>query len=411
MLDQSISRYYGAVLEVSRGCPFLCEFCDIRILPDNNRAHNRQAEMIVQEIDHLCSLGVRSFLLACDNFIGEPRWAEEVVDRLLEWQKTSPYRPVFYTWLTLNLYKMPVLMRKMRAAGFDNLFIGVESFNSNSLLETAKVQNTASGVVGAVQEIQSFGFPIVAGLIFGFDSDDKDCFEITLDGLLEAGLMSGDPSLLTALPGTPLFKRMKLAGRIRDSKYGLGGHKYHTNIKYLLSKDFLIENYLDFAVKLSSGEYQFARFKAFMENLEKGNYVPLGGRNYFNLKLAMRVISNNPAALKLTLHRLRAFVSTPSNIWYFLKALKYASSKKNIEGRFGYFQFWFAIWSTIIVKYRGISEADFDIESVDEKIEARHILPDGYIDSTGEAIPENKTLAQRRETMKSLDQLIKRKIA
>ena len=43
LMDTTIHRYYGAVLEVSRGCPFLCEFCDIRILPDNNRPHNKSA--------------------------------------------------------------------------------------------------------------------------------------------------------------------------------------------------------------------------------------------------------------------------------------------------------------------------------------------------------------------------------
>ena len=411
LLDNSIDRYYGAVLEVSRGCPFLCEFCDIRILQDNNRAHNRQPEIIVKEINHLCSLGVNSFLLACDNFIGDPRWAEEVVDKILEWQSKSAYRPVFYTWLTINLYKMPRLMSKMRAVGFDNLFIGVESFNSNSLLETAKVQNTASGVVGAIREIQSYGFPVVAGLIFGFDSDDSNCFETTLNGLLEAGLMSGDPSLLTALPGTPLFRRMTMANRIRDSKYGLGGHKYHTNIKYLLPKEFLINGYLDFAIKLSSGSYQFERFKAFMDNLDRDNYIPLGGRSYFNLKLAIRVIRNNPKALKLTLFRLGAFVSAPSNIWYLLRAFKYAFDKNHIEGRFGYLQFWFAIWTTIIVKYRGITENDFDIESFEGQLETKHIIPKGYEELGEEAIQSNKTLAQRRETLKSLEMLVKRKIA
>ena len=411
MVATTIDRYYGAVLEISRGCPFLCEFCDIRILPDNNRPHNKQVDLIVEEIEYLCSIGVRSFLLACDNFIGDPRWAEDVVDAILKWQETSDYRPVFYTWLTLNLYKMPDLMRKMRLAGFDSLFIGVESFNSNSLLETAKVQNTASGVIGAVKEIQSFGFPVVAGLIFGFDSDDENCFESTLDGLLEAALISGDPSLLTALPGTPLFKRMKLAGRIRDTKYGLGGFKYHTNIKYLLSKDFLIQGYLKFAVKLNSGAYQYARFKAFLDNKDGENYISLGGRSYFNPKLAIQVMRKNPAALKLTLHRLGAFVSSPANIWYLFKALGYTMFKSKIEGRFSYFQFWFAIWTTIIVKYRGISAADFDIESLEGEVKTQHIIPDGYIDSAGEAIPENKTLAQRRETLKSLELLVKQKIA
>ena len=98
-------------------------------------------------------------------------------------------------------------------------------------------------------------------------------------------------------------------------------------------------------------------------------------------------------------------------IWYLFKALGYTMFKSKIEGRFSYFQFWFAIWTTIIVKYRGISAADFDIESLEGEVKTQHIIPDGYIDSAGEAIPENKTLAQRRETLKSLELLVKQKIA
>jgi hypothetical protein len=115
LMDTTIHRYYSAVLEVSRGCPFLCEFCDIRILPDNNRPHNKSARLIVEEIEHLCNLGVKQILLACDNFIGEPRWAEQVVDALLEWQARTGHRPSLYTWLTINLYKLPDLRGKCAA--------------------------------------------------------------------------------------------------------------------------------------------------------------------------------------------------------------------------------------------------------------------------------------------------------
>ena len=411
MVEATVDRYYGAVLEVSRGCPFLCEFCDIRILPDNNHAHSKDPRLIVDEIDYLCSRGVTSYLLACDNFIGDPRWAEQVVDAILQWRETSSHRPVFYTWLTLNLYKMPGLMKKMRRAGFDTLFIGVESFDSNSLLETAKVQNTASGVIGAVREIQSFGFPIVAGLIFGFDSDNADCFDKTVDGLLEAGLLSGDPSLLTALPGTPLFQRMQLAGRIRDSKYGLGGHKYHTNILYLLPKKVLMDGYLEFAVKLSDGAYQFARFKAFIENLNGENYVPLDAKSYFSLKLAWRVTRDNPAAIRLALHRVWLFVSSARNLKHMIKALWLLRRYRHIKGRYGYLQFWLAVWTTIIVKYTTISAADFDIESLDGDIDAKRIVPDGYAEIMNEPIPANKIAAQRRETLKSLNALVARRAA
>jgi radical SAM superfamily enzyme YgiQ (UPF0313 family) len=407
MLGATIERYYGAVIEVSRGCPFLCEFCDIRVLPDNNKSHDLPIDLIIQEIEHICSLGVSTFLLACDNFISDLKWAEELVDRILEWRAKVSYKPVFYTWLTINLYKNPTLMSKMRRAGFDSLFIGVESFSSNSLLETAKVQNASAGVVEAIREIQSFGFPVVAGLIFGFDSDSHECFDNTLTGILESGLLSGDPSLLTALPGTPLFHRMSLAGRIRDAKYGLGGHKYHTNIKYLQPKERMVEGYIQFSHRLTEGSYQFSRLQAFYENLErKGNYIPIPAGGYFNLKLAINLIGRSPKAFMLTLKRVWAFVRKPSNIWYLMQALSFVASKKNIPRRFSYLNFWLAVWTTLIVKYGSIAKSDFDIDSLaPDEICPEAILPAGYENDYGEPIPSKKIKAQRKETIQSLRNL------
>lgn len=404
LMDRTIGQYYGAVLEVARGCPFLCEFCDIRILPDNNRPHLKDPALIVDEVDHICRRGVKSFLLACDNFIGDLVWAEKVVDALLEWRERTGETPVFYTWLTINLYKAPELMRKMRRAGFDVLFIGVESFNANSLLETAKVQNTSAGVTGAIREIQSFGFPIVAGLIFGFDSDDASSFDAAKTGLVESGLLSGDPSMLTALPGTPLYRRMRLAGRLRDVRYGLGGYKYQTNIRYLMPKDQLIRNYLDFCDYLVDGKTQLRRLKAFLELQRGGNHVPLQG-SYFSLKAALPIIWRNPKAVWLAVERLALFARTPSNVWYALQGLWAASRMKDIPGRLSYFQFWIAVWSTLVVKYRNLRAEDFDIDGVEGPIETQHILPDGYMTEWDEAIPVNKIKAQRRETARSLQNI------
>jgi radical SAM superfamily enzyme YgiQ (UPF0313 family) len=92
-----------------------------------------------------------------------------VIDWILEWQQRSGFRPSLYTWLTINFYKLETLMAKMRRAGFDMLFIGIESFNENSLLKTAKVQNTAPALIEAIRTIQARSFIVVAGFIFGFD--------------------------------------------------------------------------------------------------------------------------------------------------------------------------------------------------------------------------------------------------
>jgi radical SAM superfamily enzyme YgiQ (UPF0313 family) len=411
LMDTTIHRYYGAVLEVSRGCPFLCEFCDIRILPDNNRPHNKSAKLIVEEIEHLCNLGVKQILLACDNFIGEPRWAEQVVDALLEWQARTGHRPSLYTWLTINLYKLPDLMRKMRRAGFDMVFIGVESFSNNSLMETAKMQNVAASVAEAVREIQSFGFVVVGGLIFGFDSDDDKSFDSTLNGLLDAGMLSGDPSLLTALPGTPLYRRMRAAGRLRDVRYGLGGFKYQTNIRYLMPKEKLISGYQYFVAQFTHGPKQYARLKAFLDNLDRGNFVPIEAAGYGSFTLFAKMVLRNPAALKQMMQRLFRFARRPRNMYWALRGLALALSRRRIPNRLGYFQFWLFAWTNSVLKYRDLSAADFDIDSIEAGYRPEHILPAAYTENVVEDIPRQKTDAQIRSTVAQLRNLIKERFA
>lgn len=409
MVKETIDRYYGAVLEVSRGCPFLCEFCDIRVMADNNRSHNKDPDLIVRELDALLRLGVKQVLFACDNFIGEPRWAEEVIDKILAWEEETGFRPSLYTWLTINLYKLKPLMKKMRRAGFDMLFIGIESFDSNSLLETAKVQNTATELTEVVREIQSYGFIIVGGLIFGFDSDDEKSFGRTLQGLKDCSLLSGDPSLLTALPGTPLYRRMKLSGRLREVRFGLGGYKYQTNIKYLLNKDKVIAGYREFVTGFTDGGYQYGRLKGYFDLLDEGNYIALGTKGFGNIWLFIRMIAGDWPAMRQMLQRLGRFAKKPMNIYYACKGLSLALSRRP-QGGFGYFQFWFFAWTNAVLKYQNISDSDFDLDSVAEDFDIRGILPDDYGATANEEIPRNKIDAQLRATTAQLSALVDRRM-
>src|SRR5436190_6064725 len=198
------------------------------------------------------------------------------------------------------------------------LFIGVESFSNNSLLETAKVQNSAINMVQAIQEIQSYGFPVVAGLIFGFDSDTPGSFDQTIEGMANAGLISGDPSLLTALPGTPLFRRMKLSGRLRNNKNSLGGYKYCTNIRYLMPLNEMIDGYQRFVSRFCEGDYQYQRLKGFLDNLDRGNYTPLKSKGYGSLGKYVSMVFKSPRAVKMLLSRLVQIISRPTVAWYAL---------------------------------------------------------------------------------------------
>jgi radical SAM superfamily enzyme YgiQ (UPF0313 family) len=405
-LDATFSRYYGGVLEVSRGCPFLCEFCDVRVLPDNNRAHNFTAEHIVSELDHMARLGVRQVLFAADNFIGDLRWAEEVLDKIIEWQERTGLRVALYTWLTVNVARHPRLLRKLRLANFDMLFIGVESFSDHSLLETAKVQNAAGDMVAALREIQSYGFAVVAGLIFGFDSDTAASFDLTLAGMARAGLISGDPSLLTALPGTPLFRRMKLAGRLRDNKNSLGGYKYCTNIRYLLPREQMIEGYRSFVRRFCAGAYQYQRLKGFLDNLDRGNYIPLRSGGYGSLPKYVSMVWRSPRALRMLARRLSRVALRPPVAFYAARGLLLTLARARRHPRlFGLFQFWLFNWTNAMLKYEGLSDADFDIESVPEGFDRSLVLPGRYAELADEEIPRAKIAAQQRSTVGQLRRL------
>ncbi len=404
-LHETYERYYGAVLEVSRGCPFLCEFCDIRILPDNNRPHNLPPDLIVSELDNLARLGIKQVLLACDNFIGDLRWAEQVADKVIEWQERTGQSMALYTWLTINVGKHPRLLRKLRLANFDMLFIGVESFSDNSLLETAKVQNTTGDMIEVLRTIHSYGFVIVAGLIFGFDSDTQESFENTLNGMLKSGLISGDPSLLTALPGTPLYRRMQLSGRLRKNKNSLGGYKYCTNIRYLMSRQHLVQGYQSFVNGFCKGEYQYQRLKRYLDNLDQGNYVPLKTKGYGSLGKYMTMVFKSPNAIKMLARRL-LIASRPEVAWTILRAMVLIISRSRRHKHLtGIFQFWLFAWTNSVLKYQGLSDGDFDVESVPADFDDSTILPKNYVESAVEDIPQVKINAQQRVTMHQLQRL------
>ena len=410
LIRASCKSYYGGVIEVSRGCPFLCEFCDIRVMPDNNKSHNRSVDVIIAELDLYRQLGIRNIQLACDNFIGDYEWAKRLVDALIAYNKQHGYVPSFYTWVTINIANYKDLLRKMRVAGFDNLFIGVESFEVNTLLETAKLQNTKFDLINSIIEIQSFGFLVVAGLIFGFDSDTDESFEITLDGITRSGLLSGDASLLTALPGTPLFRRMRLSGRLREFKHDalLGGYKYVTNIEYLMAKDRLIAGYIAFSKSFLRGSYQYSRIRQFYRIISNSNnLVNITRPGYTDIGAFLKKAFRSPSLFVFHLFRLRPLLM-PSRLYYLLKAMILALWMKARRGiGFQYFVFWLFIWVNALNKYGAIAPDDFNIESIPEDFDFSKIIPAGYLEQADENIPRSKINAQYKATVRQLRNVIK----
>jgi hypothetical protein len=286
-------------------------------------------------------------------------------------------------------------------------FIGVESFSRSSLLETAKVQNTAVELSASLRAIQAYGFVVVAGLIFGFDTDPDDIVPVMLDGILESALISGDPTLLTALPGTPLHRRMALAGRLRDAPFGLGGFKYRTNIRYLKPAERIRGDFQSFVRSFTRGRYQYERLRRFYDCIDSDRYLPPRTAGYADLRRLLVLTLRNAWAVGLLGQRLARLLGSPDRLRWIARAVWLTWRRTSPERPLWfYLKFWLFNWSNAMVKYARLSDADFDVASVESGFQVREVLPDAYEASREILVPLGKIRAQRRLTATALRQFV-----
>lgn len=239
-------RAYGSMaIQYSRGCPFHCEFCDIWTVY-GNRPRLKSPETLLAELDTLHGLGWEgAVFLVDDNFIGNRRRVKrELLPALQQWQKAHGYPYHFFTEASINLADDPELMAGMREAGFNSVFIGIETPDPEGLAETGKTQNLKSDMAAAVRTIQKNGIEVLAGFIVGFDNDRHDIFNRQIRFIQDNAIPQAMVGLLNALPGTRLYERLKAEGRILSRPVGNNTHTMQTNFRTVMAPETLRNGYL-----------------------------------------------------------------------------------------------------------------------------------------------------------------------
>ena len=206
-------RYNMFSLQTSRGCPYNCEFCDI-IIMDGRVPRTKTVEQVIAEVDHCVKQGAHYIVFGDANFIGNLSFARELLKALAAYSEKNGYPIEFSCELTINVAHHPDILELLQAANFYSLFIGIESPRKESLIESGKVQNTRENILEDIQRIHSYHISVVAGMIIGFDSDDKRIFKEQYDFLQELGIPFTTCGTLMALPNTPLIKRLEKEGRL-----------------------------------------------------------------------------------------------------------------------------------------------------------------------------------------------------
>lgn len=215
-----LKRYASMSIQYSRGCPFDCEFCDVTA-KFGHRARTKPAAQIIAELDELYRLGWRGqVFFVDDNLIGNKRALRmELLPALIEWQQTHRGLP-FYTEASINLADDDELMRLMVEAGFDGVFVGIETPDEASLVECNKRQNQKRDLIADVKRMQRAGLQVQGGFIVGFDSDTPTIFQRQMDFIQKSGIVTAMVGLLNALPDTRLHARMGREGRLLGQTSG-----------------------------------------------------------------------------------------------------------------------------------------------------------------------------------------------
>ncbi|MYI46102.1 MAG: DUF4070 domain-containing protein [Gemmatimonadetes bacterium] len=241
-----LSDYYSMCLQFSRGCPFDCEFCDITKLY-GRVSRTKSPEQMVAEFDHLYELGWRGPLfLVDDNFIGNKREAKKLLPAIAEWQRERDHPFSLFTEASVNLVRMDDLMDVMIEAGFDSVFVGIETPNPKALKKMKKPQNIDMRddhyLFKAVRNIQEKGMQVLGGFILGLDDDDDDAFDAQIDFIQETGIPMALIGLLTALKGTNLWTRLERENRLLDKPVEIDDTAL--NFKPQMDPGTLVEGYL-----------------------------------------------------------------------------------------------------------------------------------------------------------------------
>ncbi len=258
-------RYASMSLQYSRGCPFHCDFCNVTTL-FGHQPRTKSTQQVIAELDELYTQGWRgSVFFVDDNFIGNKKQLKkELLPALISWQKNHDGLS-FHTEASINLADDPELVTMMVDAGFDTVFIGIETPNDQGHAESGKSQNENRNLVEDVKYLQKSGLQVQGGFIVGFDSDTPAIFQSQIDFIQNSGVVTAMVGLLQALPGTRLYERMQREGRLVSVSTG-DNVSTATNIVPVMSLESLQQGYKKILRTIYSPKNYYHRIKTLLRD-------------------------------------------------------------------------------------------------------------------------------------------------
>ncbi|PWD98297.1 B12-binding domain-containing radical SAM protein [Marinilabilia rubra] len=266
-----MKKYVFMNIQVSRGCPFSCDFCEITSLL-GHKVRMKDSDQIIKELDELYRLKWRgSVSIVDDNFIGNK---SEIKSNLLpsikRWMQSHKYPFVFNIQSSIDLADDTELMSLMVETGLTSTFIGIETPDEESLHACHKVQNKNRNLLQSVKNIQNNGLQVSGGFIIGFDSDTPSVFQRQVEFIQKSGIVSAMVGLLNAPKNTKLYKRLETEKRLTTEA---SGNNTDSSMNFIPKMDYgeLIRGYKQIIRNIYAPEPYYHRVRQMFVNYQQNS--------------------------------------------------------------------------------------------------------------------------------------------
>ncbi len=219
--------YTFATVQTSRGCPMDCDFCSVTAF--NGRRYRRRPPQEV--LDELGAIAQRRIFFADDNLVGYGAEAREQVIELCRGMVERRMRKQWFCQAALNFADDEELLRCASSAGCRMVLLGLEAERTDALVGVNKRLNIQRGVASypeAIRRIHRAGIAVLGTFIFGFDQDTPELLQRRAGYMQQSDIDVMQMTCLTPLPGTRVFWRLAVEGRLLHCDYPADWDRFDT---------------------------------------------------------------------------------------------------------------------------------------------------------------------------------------
>lgn len=206
-------NYRFASVQTTRGCPMKCEFCSVHMF-NGSKYRVRPVEEVLDELE---TIPHDKIYFVDDNLIGYGKRSQQRAIDLFRGMIERGIKKQWFCSASMNFADNEEVLELAARAGCVMVLLGIESERIDQLEETNKTLNVKIGIDHydeVFKKIHKYGISVLGAFIYGLESDTPETMQRRTEYINGADIDAVQATVLTPLPGTPLFDKMQADGKL-----------------------------------------------------------------------------------------------------------------------------------------------------------------------------------------------------